>query len=79
MKAKIPGTSNGPKKMTERYQLVLDAERGPWRTPGGQRLRAALKVLGRGFGLRVIECKPVGTKAKRKERNENRERNEEAG
>ena len=30
-----------------------------WLTPPAQRLRLALKCLGRGFGLRTVEVKPV--------------------
>ncbi len=30
-----------------------------WLTPPTQRLRLALKCLGRGFGLRTVSCKPV--------------------
>ena len=30
-----------------------------WQTEPVQRLRLALKCLGRGFGLRTVSCKPV--------------------
>jgi hypothetical protein len=32
---------------------------GNWRTEPAQRLRIALKVLLRAFGLRAVECRPV--------------------
>ena len=50
-------TSNTTK--TEVIVLHLRPAPGNWRTPPLQRLRAALKVLLRGFGLRAITCRPA--------------------
>jgi hypothetical protein len=41
----------------ERFALVLQAE--PWTTPAVSRLRRALKLLLRSFGLRCVECREV--------------------
>lgn len=41
------------------FVLRLRPLPGNWRTEPAQRLRAALKVLLRGFGLRAIECRPM--------------------
>ena len=38
------------------FILSLRPEPGNWRTPPVQRLRLALKVLLRGYGLRCIRC-----------------------
>jgi hypothetical protein len=44
----------------ERWRLVIEAARGAeWSTvPGVIRLRKALKVLGRSFGLRAVVVAP---------------------
>lgn len=39
--------------------LILRPLPGNWRTPPVQRLRIALKVLLRGFGLRCVRCQPL--------------------
>ena len=39
------------------FALVLRPVPGNWHTPPVQRLRLALKVLLRGFGLRAIACR----------------------
>lgn len=40
----------------ENFMLILQAENG-WPTTGTQRLRLALKKLGRAYGLRCVECR----------------------
>ena len=42
----------------ERYTVVLTPLHTGWRFPPEQRLRAALKVLLRAYGLRCIEYRP---------------------
>jgi hypothetical protein len=42
-----------------RYRLELEPTPGNWQTPPVQRLRFALKVLLRAFGLRCIQCRPA--------------------
>lgn len=44
--------------MNERYTIELEAVAG-WRVPGIVRLRKALKLLLRSFGLRCVRCEPV--------------------
>jgi hypothetical protein len=41
------------------YRLTLRALPGNWRTGPEQRLRIALKVLLRGFGLRCVDLEPL--------------------
>ena len=41
------------------FELRLRPVPGNWSTPAVQRLRIALKVLLRAFGLRAVECRPV--------------------
>jgi len=48
------------------YILELRPIPGNWRTSGEQRLRAALKTLLRGFGLRCVACKPAQPEPKEK-------------
>jgi hypothetical protein len=43
------------------YHLTLTPQAGHWQAPPVQRLRLALKVLLRGFGLRCTECRPCST------------------
>jgi hypothetical protein len=45
------------------YVLTLRPEAGNWRTPGEQRLRAALKRLLRTYGLRCTRCAPAEPEA----------------
>jgi hypothetical protein len=40
--------------------LHLHPKPGNWRVPWHVRLRAALKRLGRDYGLRCTVCRPVG-------------------
>ena len=42
-----------------RFTPTLRPEPGNWQTPPVQRLRLALKVLLRGFGLRAVRCSPI--------------------
>lgn len=48
-----------PTEHNEEFYLRLRPLTGPgWRTAPAQRLKLALKRLGRDYGLRCIECRP---------------------
>lgn len=46
----------------EQYELRWKPTPGPWRTAPDQRLRAALKVLLRAYGLRCVSARPIAAK-----------------
>jgi len=52
-------TLTPPHKPEFEFSLVLRPCAGNWRTSPEQRLRIALKVLLRAFGLRCTTCRPV--------------------
>jgi hypothetical protein len=51
--------AKGTGKARVEYFIALPPLAGNWQAPPVQRLRLALKVLLRGFGLRCIRCQPA--------------------
>jgi hypothetical protein len=53
--------SEGFDTSSHRFTLTLRPEPRNWQTPPVQRLRLALKILLRGFGLRAVACRPLAS------------------